>query len=290
MIAALCSLGILTAGILAAVGLPCSSTNVQPEPKAAPNASEQEKRPHIRATLLNQHHTVTPNSTAWIGLELDIDKDWHTYWPGRNETGTPPAVKWNLPAGYKVGEFLWPAPKRYVQGGDTLDHVYEGRVLLMAPLEVPASAKPGEKVQIKAACTFVVCQDVCLMEKASPTLTLIVSDGWSSSTVPPHAKRFTEARERVPVPLKDAKGVSAKVENGKLLVEAKGAAKVMFYPYEDSVATPALLKEGEVKGERLTLTLQPEDAPARIRGVVEAQGGALKQPVFVDVDLEVPRS
>ena len=50
-----------------------------------------------------------------------------------------------LPAGYKAGEMLWPAPARHVSNGGLLDHVYEGRAMILLPVEVPADAKPRVK-------------------------------------------------------------------------------------------------------------------------------------------------
>jgi DsbC/DsbD-like thiol-disulfide interchange protein len=279
LIATLCCLAVVTGGVPLAIA--ATAPSVQ--------SDQPQKQPHIRAALVSEHDTLIPGKTSWIGLDLSIEKAWHTYWNGRNETGTPPAVKWSVPPGFKVGEAPWPAPRRYILNGDTLDHIYEDRVLLMVPLEVPADAKPGTKVEIKAACTFVVCQDVCVMEKAALALTLTVGELKAEPKKSAAAAQFEKARKSLPVPMRDAPGVTAKVEGSMLVVTAKGAAKVSFFPFEDSAGTPNLLKEGETKGERLSVALEPSESAGRVRGVVEAKGGQLKEPVYVSVDLEVPR-
>jgi thiol:disulfide interchange protein DsbD len=267
-------------GLLALIGNAESPS--APEGGVVQVQTEDDER--LAAAVVSEAATLTPGTTNWIGLEMVIEPGWHTYWNGRNDTGTPPNVKWTLPEGYKVGDLKWPAPKRYTLPGESLDHVYEGKVLLMAPLEVPASAKAGDTVEIKAACTFVVCKQMCVMEKASPTLTVKVGD--SPGKLSP---KFEAARKTLPVPLKDARGVSAKVGGGTLTVEAKGAERVSFFPYEESASTPKLLEQGEAKGDKLTVSVEPSKESRRVRGVVEARGGTFREPMYVELDLELPR-
>lgn len=272
-------------GLLAVAGAGSAVPHVDGGVAAVAAGAEQpDGDEHIAATLVSENATLIPGKTNWIGLEMVIEPGWHTYWNGRNDSGTPPVVKWTVPEGYKVGEIRWAPPARYKMAGDMLDHVYEGRVLLMVPLEVPAGAKAGDSVEIKAACTFVVCQQMCVMEKADATLRLSVGD--SPGKLNP---RFEAARKRLPVAMKDAKGVTAKVEGGALVVEAKGAERVAFFPYEESAATPKLLEQGEAKGEKLAVSVEPSKASRRVRGVVEARGGTLKEPLYVELDLELPR-
>ena len=41
----------------------------------------------------------------------------------------------------------------------------------------PASARPGDTVTIKAAASFLVCEEICVPEDAVLTLSLPVQDG-----------------------------------------------------------------------------------------------------------------
>ena len=47
-----------------------------------------------------------------------------------------------------------------------MNYGYEGQVLLPVSLKVPASAKPGTSVTLKAEVTFLVCADICVPEDA----------------------------------------------------------------------------------------------------------------------------
>jgi DsbC/DsbD-like thiol-disulfide interchange protein len=248
-------------------------------------AAPQES-PKVQAALVAEHETLAPGKTAWIGIRMEIEPGWHTYWKGRNTTGTPPIIRWKLPQGYKVGEVLWPGPKRYIAYGDSLDHVHEGKVLLMAPLEVPADAQPGTRIELEAECMFVVCQDICLMEKSRHTLSLKV--GESDPKPGPAAKLFEQTRKALPVPLEKAEGVKARVEKSSLVIEAPDAQRISFFPAEDSAETPEVLTEGEVQGGILRVTLEPTPEARRVKGVAEVVPKGSREGVFVSIDLEIP--
>lgn len=251
-------------------------------------ALPQEEAPKVKATLVAEHEAVAPGQTAWVGVRMEIEKGWHTYWNGRNQTGTPPIIKWKLPEGFKAGEVQWPGPTRYI-AYDSLDHVHEGRVLLMVPIEVPAAAKPGSRVEVSAQCMFVVCKEVCLMERASPSLTLTIAEPGGTPRPTAAAKDFETARAALPVPIAKADGVKARVEKGVLVVEAKDAQRVSFFPAEDSAETPEILTQGEAKGPVLRVSLVPTPQARRVKGVAEVVRKDSKQPTFVTIDLEVPR-
>jgi DsbC/DsbD-like thiol-disulfide interchange protein len=251
-------------------------------------AVPQEEAPKVRATLVAEHETVAPGQTAWVGVQMEIEKGWHTYWNGRNQTGTPPIIKWKLPEGFKAGDIQWPGPTRYI-AYDSLDHIHEGRVLLMVPIEVPASAKPGSRVELSAQCMFVVCKEVCLMERASPSLTLAIAQPNGTPKPTPAAKDFEKARAALPVPLAKAEGVKARVEKGVLVIEAPDAQRVSFFPAEDSAETPEILTQGEAKGPTLRVTLVPTPQARRVKGVAAVLRKDSKQPTFVTIDLDVSR-
>src|SRR5262249_6878587 len=150
------------------------------------------------------------------------------------------------------GQIVWPAPIRHVDPGSIVDHIYEDRVLLMVPVAVPKDAKPG-KVSVTAACSWVVCADVCLAEKGSTQLEIPVASPDSKMKPSSDAPKFEVARKRVPTPLKADSPVKARVDGRTLLVEAPGATTLLFMPMEGSIPMPHLAKEGESKSGKLAI-------------------------------------
>src|SRR5262249_42131926 len=110
----------------------------------------------------------------WVALAEDIEPHWHTYWRNPGDAGEPTKITWTLPAGWKAGDIVWPAPKR-LPVGPIMDYGYEGKVLLATPVQIPANARPGEQVTIKAAAALLVCAEVCVPADASVSLTLPVA-------------------------------------------------------------------------------------------------------------------
>ena len=58
-----------------------------------------------------------------------------------------------------------------------MNYVYTGGVYLPVPVSVPASARPGQVVSLKAAASWLVCKDVCIPETADLSLDLPVTAG-----------------------------------------------------------------------------------------------------------------
>ncbi len=98
---------------------------------------------HLRATLISEQASFVPGQTTYLGLHMDLDDEWHTYWKGVNVTGYPVVIETEVPEGWTVGETLWPAPKRYESPGGILDHVYEHEATLIIPIHVSESAEAG---------------------------------------------------------------------------------------------------------------------------------------------------
>ena len=114
-------------------------------------------------------------------------------------TGSPGGqatdITWTLPEGWKAGEVVWATPHRQ-KIGPLMNYGYQDQVLLPVPLTVPASAKAGEKVTLKAHANFLVCEEICIPEQADLSITLPVADGlaapdprWGAAVAKALAKR-----------------------------------------------------------------------------------------------------
>lgn len=149
----------------------------------------------VRARLITEAATVEAGSTIWLGIHLDQDPGWHTYWKNPGQAGLPTEVDWQLPEGFVVSELLWPAPHRYVEAGDLVTYGYSNNTLLLAELTVPASAS-GE-VEINASVTWLMCKTLCIPGEAETSLTLQI-DGAPRVVPTSDSALFAAARARLP--------------------------------------------------------------------------------------------
>src|SRR5690349_9081421 len=158
----------LLAGLLLALSLGVGSLDAGAA-RAAPVDTG-----HLTAELVSQSAGVAPGQTVWLAVRQKIQKGWHTYWRNPGDAGEPMRLGWTLPAGWRAGDIVWPAPRR-LPVGPLMDYGYEGEALLPVPVTAPAGAKPGEAVPLKVAASFLVCAETCVPEDAVLSLTLPVT-------------------------------------------------------------------------------------------------------------------
>lgn len=152
--------------------------------------------PHTTVTLLASRDSLAGGERLSIGLQFQMEKGWHIYWVNPGDSGEPPKIQWQLPAGFDVGPIEWPAPEK-LTAPSIVDYGYENEVLLMAPMRVPPRLTPGATIPVTANVNWLVCKDICIPTKARVALALPargaeLDKASSSSTL------FVETEKRLP--------------------------------------------------------------------------------------------
>ena len=129
----------------------------------AASAQPLDRAPKVTARLIAEGEAA-PGGVVWVALEEQIRPGWHTYWINPGDAGNPTTIDWTLPARWKAGEIVWPRPKR-LPVGPLMDYGYEGRLWLLSEVSVPADARAGETVILKAHADWLVCKEVCIPEE-----------------------------------------------------------------------------------------------------------------------------
>lgn len=239
------------------------------------DVSVPEQRNHAHPRLVLEHDAIRPGHTTHLGVHFRIDKDWHIYWNGQNDTGYPVVVDLELPEGIEAGEMIWPTPQRHVNpGGFGLDHIYEDEVTLLIPIK--AVGKPGgpvRDVEIAASVEWLACKEVCIPEEEKIRSTFRLTLDRKAPTPSEDAELFAKARERVPTDA-PSEGWSASWSENKVTVTVPGATSLVFMPSFGSAFIEDLVSAGEVRGERMTLSVEEQDDPDRVvKGVLLVQKG-----------------
>lgn len=156
------------------------------------------KTPHVTAELVAEDTALVPGTTAMLALRLDIAPGWHTDWRNPGESGLPTALVWHLPRGYSAGDIEWPAPRR-LPVGPLVNYGYEGEVLHLVPLAVPAIAGIGSTAVLTARADWLVCKETCIPEGADLALALPVAR--EATKDPRWAGPIRDARAELPRPL-----------------------------------------------------------------------------------------
>jgi thiol:disulfide interchange protein DsbD len=265
---------------IAAVGAALTVLGASAAP-AEPVRDGREGR--VAVELAPETAGVAPGGTFHVALRQQIDKGWHTYWRNAGDSGEPTRIVWTLPAGWSAGEIVWPTPSRQSASETILNYGYDGEVFLPVPIQVPATARPGETVTLKAAAAWLVCKDICIPEDA----TLEVSVPVVAGTPEPHPE-FGRAVARTIAAAPKPAGLTAGYvnEGGALKVAAAGAALAgadfggaYFYPFDGAAITHAAPQTVERGPQGLTLTIAPGYAfqggapPTSLAGVLALEDG-----------------
>ena len=193
---------------------------------------------HVTAELVSERQGIAPGETIHVALRQQIQKGWHTYWRNSGDSGEATRIKWDLPAGWQTSDFVWPAPTR-LPVGPLMNYGFEGEVLLPVALTAPASARPGDRVNLQAKASFLVCAEICVPEDATLSLALPVTAA-PAAPDPTWAGQIEKVLASAPKPgalsavfQSRPTGVSLAVTGAAL----KGAdmADAYFYPFESTV-------------------------------------------------------
>jgi DsbC/DsbD-like thiol-disulfide interchange protein len=236
--------------------------------------SAQSPPPHAKIELIADLTRRPGNARLQAGLLFHLDTGWHIYWQNAGDSGEPPKVIWNLPAGFSAGPIEWPAPKR-LGSGSIIDYGYEDQVLLMATIKTPDS-KARPNVQIAADVKYIVCREVCIPGKAHLTLSLPITN--AAQTNEWH-ELFVRTRKQLPAQAPPEWKISATAAPNTLILTIAGGPQpksATFFPLSANVienSAPQLLAT-DVNGFHLTMRVSDQAAgqPAQLKGVLLLDG------------------
>lgn len=180
----------------------------------------------LKLQLVSEQSAVVPGKPFTVGLWIQHDRGWHTYWRFPGIVGVPTQMKWILPKGWKAGPLVYPEPERTLMFQITAQG-FDRDVMLRTEVTPPADLRPGESVTLSGKASWMCCGNSCHPGAMDLSLTLPVA---THSTVN---------------------------EKWHALLEAERARA--------EHASDAWKAEASEKGREITLTLRPADDRAALR-------------------------
>ncbi len=206
-----------------------------------------------------------------------LEKGWHIYWVNPGDSGQPPMFKWQLPAGFTVGEIEWPRPERMQSSPTLADYGYHDDVLLLVPVKVAPSVAAGKSAGITLDAKWLICREICIPDHAQLRLTLPVAA--KAQANPAGDELFSRSEKLLPKPLPRSWKVTATSREDDFLLTiqaAKPLMKAQFFPLDpgqiDNAAPqrPTLLPNGiRIVLKKSDLLLKPIST---LRGVLVVAG------------------
>ncbi len=152
--------------------------------------------PHGTLELIAEKQWIAPGHEFRLGLHFQLERGWHIYWVNPGDSGEPPRVTWQLPAGLTSGAMEWPTPRRLGTTG-LVDFGYEDAVMLIVPMHAEAGLAAPGPARLGAEVRVLVCRETCIPGKAQLSLTLPIK---SQAPAPdaPTGKLFAATRKSLP--------------------------------------------------------------------------------------------
>ncbi len=227
--------------------LPASTQSLAPVPNQ-----------RVQTQLVSEFSAIQPGEPFWVGLDMQIQEGWHTYWQNPGDSGAPTRIAWSLPPGFEAGEIHWPYPERFPVG-PLVNFGYKDRVLLLTQITPPEEISDPE-VSLQAEAHWLVCEEACIPESASLQLDLPVFYG-NVLPDPEWRSQFEATRQKLPIaspwPFNTAVSDSQIVLqlntpdlSGNLIEE------IHFFPAQDGLITNAAPQPWTLSEEGIEIQLE----------------------------------
>ena len=128
----------------------------------------------LNIQLVSEHTAIVPGQPFTVGLWLEHERGWHTYWRFPGIVGVPTQMKWQLPRGWKASELIYPEPERTLMFKIKAQG-FDRDVMLRAEITPPANLKVGESVTLSGLASWMCCGNTCHPGSKELSLTLPVA-------------------------------------------------------------------------------------------------------------------
>ena len=122
---------------------------------------------HAKASLITNLQSSNQES-FYVGIRLQMQDGWHTYWENPGDSGSPFEANWSTDEGVIVENVQWPTPIT-IPYPPLMTYGYEGDIVF--PFQVFRSQETELKT-ISVDFNFLICADICIPESASLSLDL----------------------------------------------------------------------------------------------------------------------
>ena len=204
-----------------------------------------------------------PGDTIDVGVKFQMDKGWHIYWINPGDSGQAPEFAWGLPGGgasrmmrggeWKATEPAFPTPDKFDAGGGLVGYGYHDTIVFPATITIPATATPGQNLELSVAVDYLICEEICLPEKAYATTEIELTPAPEDDRQ--LARELDDAKQRLP---KTSSG-KANVEDlgeGNYRVEITGVDKAAKADLFVDTPTGVTVTDITAKGDGTTAVFE----------------------------------
>lgn len=191
---------------------------------SAEAASPPVQTDHLQSRLVAETTAAVPGTQLTLGLLLEHDPHWHTYWRNAGDSGLPTELDLTLPDGIVAEPIAWPHPQRF-EISEIVNYGYGERRLLPVTISIPAEYAAAT-LPVRAKANWLICEIECIPGKAEYALELPVAP--KAGVDPRWRDDFAAARADLP-----------RTAAATLKVAEEGDAIALTVRGFDAASTPA---------------------------------------------------
>ena len=246
----------------------------------------------LRVQLVSDRQVIKAGETFHLGLWIQHEPGYHTYWQNPGLAGVPTKLVPELPPGFTSGILIYPPPDKVKMAAIRV-HGYENDVLIALPITAPA-VLPAGPLNFPIEATWMCCQRTCNPGHARLSLTLATA----SSSVPDAAwdSKFQELKAAQPPALTGWTAAARLLDKEVELTLTPPAAMALpaqpqFVSSDNLICShPPQLWQQDGTGYRVRLTLSdfPPQDPSTLRGLLFGQGTWLPGQAAPYVSVAIP--
>lgn len=175
---------------------------------AEPAASDWVESTHSRVRLIAARSALDGEDNLLLGMQIQLDPGWKTYWRAVGEAGLPPHFDWSGSDNLDEVEVRWPAPVPVDSAGSW---GYADEIVLPLRVQPEDAYAP---LHLRLRFDYAVCREICVPLTARLALDLPAGHGEPT----PFAPLIERYVARLPAQDEDKAGLW--IEGAQLIGEA----------------------------------------------------------------------
>ena len=116
---------------------------------------------HANVSLVKFENIQDGKNKTLLGIRMDMQENWHTYWKNPGDSGGPIKVKWSHDDNVSISDLYWPTPS-LIPYEPLMTYGYKNFVIF--PFEIINTNNKNSFIE--ASIDFLICDDICVPEKA----------------------------------------------------------------------------------------------------------------------------
>lgn len=248
---------------------------------------------YVEAKFITDYESVKLGDEFMIGINYQIDAEWHIYWSNPGDSGLPTEIEWTIPEGFEIESTEYPTPEKIPFSG-MANFGYSREVLITAKVKVTKDLANGI-YKFSAKSLWLVCKEKCIPGSHELSANIKIANQSKKSK---DYDYFRQNLAKMPLTKSDW-AFRAETHGDRVFLDMKkpdnfpdDITELIFFPEESGYFTNADIPKIEQTdfGYRIYLNLDNfrENNPADLKGIIQINTHWNKESTNKSIRISIP--